>query len=127
VEIFTDRQECGARAIARLRRRLTGAWEFIAKGEGSEDCYHQWDCAFHLGRSEDRSVYALQLTDYGDPDNADPSRPRTGAKKVVAACQDPGTDDEGIIVRQLLTAYREQGGKYIEGYHRVGRFDLGDL
>ena len=46
---------------------------------------------------------------------------------MVAVCHDPGTDDENLIVRQLLTAYREQGGKSIEGYHDFGRFDLGDL
>ena len=54
-----------------LPRRLSGQRQFIAKGEGSPDRYHQQDCAFYLGRSEDRSVYALRITDYGDPDNCD--------------------------------------------------------
>jgi hypothetical protein len=127
VRIFTNRDAAGVKAIKKLRQQLTDRWEFIAKGEGSEDRYHQWDVAFYLGRSEGRGVYALRITDYGDPDNCESSRPRAGARKVVAVCEAPDTEDESLIVRELLTDYREQGGTFIEGYHRVGRFDLGDL
>ena len=125
--IYADRDAAGVKAIKKLRRRLSGQRQFIAKGEGSPDRYHQQDCAFYLGRSEDRSVYALRITDYGDPDNCDSSRPRAGIRRVVAVCEGPGTEDESLIVRQLLTANREQGGTFIEGYHRVGDFELGDL
>jgi hypothetical protein len=69
--IYADRDAAGVKAIKKLRRRLSGQRQFIAKGEGSPDRYHQQDCAFYLGRSEDRSVYALRITDYGDPDNCD--------------------------------------------------------
>jgi hypothetical protein len=131
VRIYTDEQD-GDRALKPFLRRLTKEWEFIARGETSQDRYHQWRCAFYLGKSRDRSVYALQIVDFGDPDNRDYSEDEEdegseGFEKVVAVCHDPGTDDEDLIVRQLLSTYWKQGGKYIEGYDDIGRFDLGDL
>ncbi len=127
MRIYTDMKKGGDKAIARFLPQLTGEWEFIAKGEASESPFHQWDCAFYLGRSRDRSVYALQIIDFGDPDNRDPSEDEEGFEKVVAICHEPDTDDENLIVQQLLSTYKKHGGKYIELYHDVGRFDLDDL
>ena len=43
-------------------------WELIASGTASQSSYHQWRCAFYLGQSGDSASYALQLHDYGGPD-----------------------------------------------------------
>jgi hypothetical protein len=124
-KITTDLRH-GDKALRKYKRRLTGQWKLIAQGEASETPYHQWDCAFWLGRSADGSVYALRMDDYGDPDVLTKRGERYAPRcRVVAAYDQPGTFDESEIARRLMAVYEEHGGKYISLYHWRGRFDLG--
>jgi hypothetical protein len=122
--IYTDIKH-GDKALRKFRRRLTGRWEFIAKGETSETPYNQWVCAYWLGKSADGSVYALRMDDFGDPDDlTKKGEPRAARCRVVAVFDKPDTADESEIVRRLLAVYRKHGGKWIELFHDSGRFDL---
>ena len=97
-------------------------WELIASGTASQSPYHQWRCAFYLGRSGDSKTYALQLHDYGDPDEEyEDDDPYI---EIVAVMVDAGGVDADEAVRTLLAEYQERGGKYIEEYEEIGDFDF---
>jgi hypothetical protein len=105
---------------ARLTDRV-----FIASGDGSDSPYHQWRCAFHLGRTPDRSAYGLILLDYGDLDDDDYDG-EDAYVETVAVATDVAGWQESEIVQALLKAYRDAGGKYIDTFDEVGDFDLGE-
>ena len=97
-------------------------WELIASGTASQSPYHQWRCAFYLGRSMDGKAYALQHHDYGDPDQEyEDDEPYV---EVVAVMVDAGGVGAHEAARTLMAEYQERGGKYIEEYEEVGDFDI---
>lgn len=97
-------------------------WEFIASGEGSESPFHQWRCAFHLGRIGDGTAYALQLHDFGDPNEEyEDDEPFV---EVVAVATGVAGEDKNEVLRAVMDAYVQSGRKYIETYDEIGDFDV---
>jgi hypothetical protein len=117
--LIRDRDEAAAIEAA---ANGIGRWEFIASGTTSQSPYHQWRCAFYLGRSQNGQAAALQLRDFGDPDEEyEDDEPFV---ETVAVARDTDGRDVSEVVRTLLTAYRGAGGKYIEEFDELGDFDL---
>jgi hypothetical protein len=97
-------------------------WEFVASGVASESPYHQWKCAFYLGRGSGGTTYVLRLHDFGDPDEEyEDDEPYI--EPVALAC-DAGGIEVDEVVRTLLEEYRAAGGKYIEEYEDIGPFEI---
>jgi len=122
--IYTDLKH-GGRALRQYKRRLTGQWELVARGEAYETAFKHRVYAFRLGKSGDGSVYALRMDDYGDPDvHTKKGEPPASRRRVVAVLDGPGPDGENDIVRRLLATYRRHGGRWIERCYERGRFAL---
>lgn len=104
---------------------LTGS-AFIRKGEGSESSFNSWDLAYYLISDVDRTRFALELHNYGDPDSYDPEEAEDpeSSVTVVALMSDPLINNDHWIAWCLIKAYEEQGGLFMDVVHHEGEFDL---
>jgi hypothetical protein len=74
-----------------------------------------------LLRSSDRNIYALELVNFGYSDSR--SEDDEPFRKIVAVWPNPPVYDESVIVRALLTKYKEDGGKCVDETS-VGKFKI---
>jgi hypothetical protein len=123
VPILTDVAN-GDDALAPYLDALDGEWELVVSGEGSQSHYNDWDCAFYVQRSPRTGLYGLLLADFGDPSYREAEDEPEAVEKIVAVWPDPPAASEDEIVRSLLRKYEEDGGKFVDTYNDVGRFDL---
>lgn len=103
--------------------------EFICHGEAAESPYHEWECSFYLAWNREKTHYALVLLDWGDASDGrgdDARRDEIPVGEVVGLMIDPPSCDENWIARYLPAEYWNAGGRYIEFFHRVGRFAIED-
>ena len=103
---------------------------FIRKGEGSQSAYHAWDMAYYLLSDPERKRFALEVNNYGDPDNAvwneeeemfEEEDPTT---EVVALLTDPEVPDDDWIAWYLIDRYVAADGYFIDLVHEDGDIDL---
>ena len=117
----------GATAVEAYIPVLSDEWEFIGCGEGTRPPNHHSRYSAFIQQVGGHHTYALQFVNHGDPGNKLYCEDGTPSNVINAIWIGPDTVDKGRIVHKLLSAYRNQGGLFIEQFERVGRFDLGDI
>jgi len=118
VKIYS-RELDGPQILDAFEPKLDGDSEFLMKGYGAEDRYHEWYLAYFLRTSKSGRYFALETIDYGDPQE----KSEKGYCELAVVVEDPEASDLPEISNLLIAEYESSNSKTIRFVDQSGEED----
>lgn len=115
-EIITDLKD-GKESIDPYVKKLILS-DFVFNGYMSESVMNEQLYSYRLLKSKDEKIYGLEIA------AIDEEEYEVLSERVVAILENPKTDDENIIIQDLISKYWHDGGNNIGEISSMGDFNL---
>jgi hypothetical protein len=109
MEIYTCFAPEYTEVFRKLKRKTSGEWKLLVRGEWSQSTYHEGNHRFYVRHSNDKHYWAILSTGI-------PSR-------IVAVAHTPEPVELEVIAATMLRVVREHDGDCIDLAHEFGKFD----